>query len=272
MSRFEVEAADREAVRPLLVEHMERMAYPMDSWLEEMITKADHYHLTWDGSRVGYMAVKEKTIRFFYVQRPWYRYAPRMLEEAVERFAAERILVLTQDHQISALVAEWDFDKEKLACWFIDSGIVRDPSTRVDDAVFRPAEERDEAVIREVCGDFFDDSIGTIYVLERDGSFLGAGIMEPSVYRPGLASIGMFANPACRRQGVAKRILLCMKEAAYAQGMVPAAGCWYYNTLSRMSLEAAGMVATSIGYEAILRGKEKPPMRTGNPPGVLVDW
>lgn len=272
MNRFEVEAADRESIRPLLVEHMESMAFPMDSWLEEMITKADHFHLLWDGIRVGYMAMKEKTIRFFHVRKPWYRHAPQMLEETVERLGVERILVLTQDPQISALVAEWDFDKEKLACWFIDSGIVPDPSTRVDDAVFRPAGEADEEMIRAVCGDFFDDSIGTIYVLEQEGAFLGAGVMEPSVYRPGLASIGMFANPAHRRKGVAKRILLCLKEAAYAQGMVPAAGCWYYNTLSRMSLEAAGMIATSIGYEAILRGKEKPPMRTGNPPGVLVDW
>jgi hypothetical protein len=30
------------------------------------------------------------------------------------------------------------------------------------------------------------------------------------------------------------------------------------------------MVATSIGFEAILKGKEKLPLRTGNPPGELV--
>jgi hypothetical protein len=30
------------------------------------------------------------------------------------------------------------------------------------------------------------------------------------------------------------------------------------------------MIAISIGYEAILKGKEKLPLRTGNPPGELV--
>ena len=30
------------------------------------------------------------------------------------------------------------------------------------------------------------------------------------------------------------------------------------------------MIATSIGYEPILKGKETLPLRTGNPPGELV--
>ena len=59
-----------------------------------------------------------------------------------------------------------------------------------------------------------------------------------------------------------------LKEWAYKNNLRPVSGCWYYNTLSRKSLESVGMIATSIGYEAILKGKETlPQLRTGNPPG-----
>ena len=43
------------------------------------------------------------------------------------------------------------------------------------------------------------------------------------------------------------------------------------NTDYIASVESAGMIAASIGYEAILKGKEKLPLRTGNPPGELVE-
>lgn len=61
-----------------------------------------------------------------------------------------------------------------------------------------------------------------------------------------------------------------LEEWAYSKGLRPVAGCWYYNVLSRRSLEAAGMIAASKGFNAVLLGKEELPLRTGNPPGELV--
>jgi GNAT superfamily N-acetyltransferase len=80
----------------------------------------------------------------------------------------------------------------------------------------------------------------------------------------------MFVNRDFRGQGYAPVILVKLKEWCYQHNLKPIAGCWYPNTLSRKSLEAAGMIAISIGYEAILMGKEKLPLRTGNPPGEQV--
>ncbi|PKM85674.1 MAG: hypothetical protein CVU86_01145 [Firmicutes bacterium HGW-Firmicutes-11] len=267
-----IEKTEQQEIRDLLIEHMKTLTYPMDSWLEDKVSKCDLYQLFREGNVAGYTGLIKETIHFFYVKKEQYRYAAQMLEQTIEELGVERVFVMTQDPLISALVAEWDYEKEKVGCWFIDSGIVERQETLVDHAVFRPATPEDDPLIHEICGNFFDDSIGTIFVLEDRGEFLGAGIVEPSQFLPGLASIGMFANPAFRRKGVAKRILLCLKDWVYENGMIPSAGCWYYNTLSRWSLESAGMIATSIGFEAILKGKEKPPVRTGNPPGELVDW
>jgi GNAT superfamily N-acetyltransferase len=263
---------DQQEIRELLLEHMRSLVYPMDSWLEDKVSACELYQLILEETLVGYAGSIKETIHFFYVKKEHYRYAAQILEQVIETLGVKRVFVMTQDPLVSALVAEWDYDKEKVGCWFIDSGKVDRRETLVDHAVFRPATAEDDQKIHEICGNFFDDSIGTIFVLEDQGDFLGAGIVEPSRFLPGLASIGMFANPEFRRKGVAKRILLSLKDWVYENGMIPSAGCWYYNTLSRWSLESAGMIATSIGFEAILKGKEKPPVRTGNPPGELVDW
>ncbi len=84
-------------------------------------------------------------------------------------------------------------------------------------------------------------------------------------------SIGMITCREHRQKGVAQTILWNLKEWAYSNGLRPVAGCWYYNVLSRRSLEAAGMIAASKGFNAVLPGKEELPLRTGNPPGEIVN-
>ena len=112
---------------------------------------------------------------------------------------------------------------------------------------------------------------GTIFLLENEGHLLSIGIVEKSLYCKGVVSIGMFTGKEYRNRGAAKTMLLNLKAWAYNNSLRPVAGCWYYNTLSRKSLESVGMIVTSIGYDAILKGKEKPPLWTGNPPAEPRD-
>ena len=70
---------------------------------------------------------------------------------------------------------------------------------------------------------------------------------------------------------MAQTVLWHLKQVVYAEGKTPVAGCWYYNILSRKSLERAGLRAVARGYDAKLIEKEDPPLRTGNPPGELVE-
>ena len=177
------------------------------------------------------------------------------------------------------MIAEWEYKKEKHACFFIDSGRKEIPETNT---IFRPAVSTDTHSIRKVTGKFFDDksggfssleeriAAGMIFVLENKKDLLGGGIIEKGMICRDYASIGMFVNRDFRGQDYAPLILLKLKEWCYQHDLKPIAGCWYNNTLSRKSLEAAGMIAVSIGFEAILKGKEKLPLRTGNPPGEPV--
>lgn len=232
---------------------------------------------------IGYAGLIRDTLQFFYVKNDCFRYAPVILEKIVSEKAIKRVFIMTQDSLLTAIIAEWDYEKEKQACWFTDSGRIEKMDTKVSHAFFRTATEKDTPRIRQVSGDFFDEVSGgfdclekriaaaTIFLLEDNEELLGCGIVEKSQFCSDVASIGMYANRDYRRKGVGKTILMNLKEWAYQNNLRPVSGCWYYNTLSRKSLESVGMIATSIGYEAILRGKETLPLRTGNPPGELVE-
>jgi len=99
---------------------------------------------------------------------------------------------------------------------------------------------------------------------------LGCGIIEYGRLFKKCASIGMITCKGHRKKGIGQIILWHLKEICYEKGITPVAGCWYYNTLSRKTLEKANMISVARGMRANLTGKENIPERTGNPPGEEV--
>ena len=283
MNNYEVISSDIKEVQGIIEEHIKSLSCPMDSWLEDRLLEAAIHKIIYNSCCIGYAGQIEETLHFFHICKEHFRYAPTILEAFIEKKAIKRVFIMTQDSLLSSLIAEWDYEKEKVACWFTDIGREENANIQTSHAVFRTACLSDVERIRKVCGDFFEEPSGgfatlegrleaeTIFMLKNEADLLGCGIIEKSQFCTGVTSIGMFVNREHRRKGVAKTILLNLKEWAYNNNLKPVAGCWYYNTLSRKSLESAGMIATSIGYEAILKGKEKLPLRTGNPPGELVE-
>lgn len=281
-------ASDHNDTGHLIKLHLQSLAYPMESWQEDNLLKSKIHKIYYKDRIIGYASIDGELLGSFHVINSYFRYAPVALEKIIKQKDIKKVFLISQDPLLNALLAEWDYEKEKVACIFSDCGMpenslnIPDADPLVKKAVFRTAAEQDISKIREVSGDFFEEAsggfqffeeriaAGTIFLLEEGGNLLGCGIIEKSLLNTGCVSIGMFVNRDFRKKGVARTILLNLKKWAYENNLKPVAGCWYYNTLSRKSLESAGMMATSIGYEAILKGKEHLPLRTGNPPGELV--
>lgn len=263
--------------------HIESLSFPMDSWLEDRLLESVICGFMYQGQFIGYTGLINDTLHFFHVKKEFFKYAPAIFERVLSEKAVKSVFVMTQDPLLSALMAEWDYEKEMQSCCFTDSGRIGYADNRLGHAVFRSATENDTNRIRLISGDFFDEVSGglacledriaaeTIFVLEDEGSLLGCGIIEKGQFSTDCVSIGMYTARSHRKKGVAGSILSHLKEWAYGNNLRPVAGCWYYNTLSRKTLQSAGMIATSIGYSAVLKGKEKLPLRTGNPPGELVE-
>ncbi len=188
---------------------------------------------------------------------------------------------MTQDALLVALISEWEYKKTKGACRFIDGERLEKPPEKVVGTLFRKALITDTKLIEEKTEGFFNadnpekkltKSIenGSIFVLLDGDELLGCGVAEKGVYFIECVSIGMVTVREKRRMGVGQTILWHLKEWAYENELKPIAGCWYYNLLSRKTLEKAGMITTSRGFDAELIEKENIPLRTGNPPGELV--
>ena len=278
MSRIELLDSDISGGRNLINRHLEALAFPLESWVEDNIFKAQISLLGYEKKLIGYAATKNTILETFHVLKEHSRHAPAAFSRVIETKKIERVRMMTHDYFLAALLAEWDYEKVKGACFFIDTANPENLKNETFDEGFRIALSGELEAIRLISGKFFDEPGGgfstleeriaaeTIFVIEDGSKLLGCGIIEKSRLFPGWTSIGMFTNPEYRNRGVAKKMLLNIKRQVYRLGLKPLAGCWYYNTLSRRSLESAGMVAASIGYDAILKGKEEVPLQTALPP------
>lgn len=276
-----IEASDMQSLQSLIRSHISALTYPFDSWMEDCLFNSSLYTLRLDEYDAGYAAVCEGVLNFFYTGREYAASAPELLSRVIDELNIKRVQVMTQDAPLCALIAEWEYTKEISACQFTDVRTAR--NNGLMEAVFRTANTADIPEIRQISGGFFDESdnnfssleqrveAGILFVLYEANKLVGCGIAEKSRLIPGVVSIGMFVAKEHRRRGAAIRILTELKSWATRQGLTPVAGCWYYNTLSRRSLEASGMAATGIVFNAVLGAREKLPLRTGNPPGELVE-
>lgn len=277
MTSFQYRQAPIEAAFHMLKEHAEYLSSPWDSYIEENLFK-NHTYLLYDAElAIGYASVSERQLFSFYVSKPYYRRAPEILEYFIKELYLETALVLTNDPLFVGLIMEWNCRfQAPLACFFTDTGRIEKPLLSADNPVFREAQISDMDAIILHTGDFFDHleeriAQQTIFLLEDDSTLLGCGIVERGRFSQDYVSIGMITCKQHRKKGVAQTILWHLKEWAYAHGLHPVAGCWYYNVLSRKSLEASGMIPTGKGFIVTLKEKPRLPLRTGNPPGELVE-
>ena len=276
MNAYGYERVNPAEILDVLREHSRCLSSPWDSYIEENLLKNDTYLLYHAGLPIGYASVTGNQLFSFFVKTAYYKMAPDVLMYAVKSFHIETVEVLTNDPLFAGLIMEWDCRvKGRSGCFFTDGGRCERPALKADDPTFREARKQDIDTIRLYTGDFFDrleERIAEqeIFMLEDGGQLMGCGIIEKGRIQQDCVSIGMITCKEHRRKGVAQAILWHLKEWAYAHELRPVAGCWYYNVLSRKSLEACNMIPTGKGFTVLLQGKQELPLRTGNPPGELV--
>ena len=253
--------------------YLQGLTAPMDSYAEDNLDNCKIFSVLAGGNHVGFIGVQEQTLWFFYVSTSYLRYSQPIFEEAVKSLGVEKVFFRTSDQLLVSLVMDWEFDKKKGAYFFQDAIQLERPRLGFENISFTPATPADMPFIQQETVNFFDESDltnGKIFMLRSGEELLGCGISVQGRYCKDYTSIGMVTCAKYRQQGVGKFILWSLKEWCYEQGLKPLAGCWYYNTLSRKSLESAGLATRDRGMTAILREKEVIPERTGNPPGELV--
>lgn len=258
-----------------LEQYLDTLPYPMESFMEDNLENSEVFSINAEEHHIGFAAKQEETLYFFYIEKSWIRLGEYIFERFIKEHDVSSVFFQTSDTFLVSLVCDWEFDKKKGAYFFMDAGRKEKPSGILESYIFKAAKSEDVEMIRQYTGDFFDNlekriEQGTIYMLVEENILLGCGIIEYGRLFKEYGSIGMITSKDQRKKGVGQMILWHLKEICYEKGITPISGCWYYNTLSRKTLEKANMISIARGMRANLIGKEDIPERTGNPPGEEV--
>lgn len=276
MKLYRYEKTTIQDIFPIVREHAGSLSAAWDSYTEGNLFQNETYMICHEDNVIGYVNISKDNLYSFYITKCYYRYAPDILEDIVKIFNIRSVEILTSDSLLTGLLMEWEYKvEEKSACFFSDGERMKRPKIKASNPLFREATLSDMEKIAACTGNFFDNlkeqiEDRRIFMLEDANALMGCGIVEIGKIFVDCVSIGMVTCKEHRNKGVAQTILWHLKEWAYARNLKPIAGCWYYNVLSRKSLEASGMVATGKSYVISLIEKQILPLRTGNPPGELL--
>lgn len=235
-------------IQPFMKEYLRGLSSPFDSFLEKRILASAFYVVHDDLQTVGYYAIhRGQLLTQFYLRRSSQRYAQDIFTQVLERHLVTSLFVPTCDELFLSLAIDKDFSLKKQAYFFQDSRTDIPGNGLPDGEVFRLAHQGDLQHIQHVCGNFLDHyeqkiADGEIFTYYRGSVLLGIGVVKKSRLFAELASIGMFANEAYRKQGIGRTILFQLKKWCQVNGITPISGCWYYNEASKRTLESAGMI------------------------------
>ena len=270
---FSFSSSSIEENRALFMDYCSTLATPMDSFVEDYMLKARFFVIGTELQSIGFFALGDKDVLAFYLLPQWTRYGEQLFSRVIDEYSIGEVYFQTSDFYLVSLVTDWEFDKTKSAYFFQDAVEIPMPVLEYHDLSFSAVTNDDVEEIQAKTDNFFDPgdlTNGQIFALRSGTELLGCGIVVRGRFFTACASIGMVTCKEYRRRGVGRYILWSLKQWCYERKLQPIAGCWYYNTLSRHSLESVGLASRSRGMRAVLKGKEDIPARTGNPPGELV--
>ncbi|MGM0923573.1 MAG: GNAT family N-acetyltransferase [Bacillota bacterium] len=236
-------------VENLIQEYVSTLSSPIDSFLEEHILNSAFYTVSYNAEVAGYYAIyNNQYLTQFYLKLSYYKESQEIFKNVLRNHSIQSILVPTCDELFLSLVLDHDYKIEKQAYFFQDNKVKIAKEKLFKGGKFRAAVPNDAPQITEVCQDFID-KVGErienreIFTFTKGNILLGIGIIERSSLLDRLGNIGMFTNEQYRKNGIGRTIIHYLKEWCYDNNLNPICGCWYYNALSKRTLESAGMVS-----------------------------
>lgn len=245
--KFRYEICHKDLVNKLLNTYVNKITSPVDSFLEDHILNSKFYIIVFDNKEVGYFSVyNEKLLTLLHIEDKFLKLGQDLVKDIIEKFEIEKAFVPTCDELMLSLIIDNEVSIEKQAYFFVDNKDIKNEVV-YKNGVFRKAKLSDIDNIINISGNFFDKideriKNDEIFIFEEDNILLGIGVIEKGKILKKYASIGMFVNEKYRRKGIGKSILIYLKKEVYGLGLIPIAGCWYYNRVSKKTLESAGMI------------------------------
>lgn len=204
-----------------------------------------------NGTIVGFFCIHtaEQLLSAFYIHENCLCLAQTIFKDILTRFAPKSAFVVTSDEFFLSILSDHASDnglKFQSEAYFFDE---------VSDVELQEKYSNLKLIQADVCHiselqnlDFFDnlavdDESDVKYLLYDGDDLLGAGHIQTMVLSDKYGAIGMVTAPEHRNKGVGSAIILLEKQICKSRGLIPIAGCWYYNYASKRTLEACGFAS-----------------------------
>ncbi|CAN5497432.1 hypothetical protein BH10CHL1_BH10CHL1_27540 [soil metagenome] len=245
------------ALQLMTSDYLTRLSSPIDSFLEDHIVASTHYGIWLGMEEVGYCSIHQTNlVTQYYLLDQYKSYGQAIFQQIKRLESVQAAFVPTADEFFLAHALDEYKQIEKQAYFFqMPKALIDLPLAAGVDG--RLAQLEDSAFIKANTGDFFGDLAGEvqrgeIYLIDQGQFCVGFGVLVKSKLFPNWASIGMYTIEKFRNQGIGRQIIHYLLNKCHQQGLTAIAGCWYYNHLSKKTLESAGMYTQTrllkIGY------------------------
>lgn len=237
---------DISEVRGELTNHFSKLPSKVDSFYEDHLIESDFYRLFMGEDKAALVAIhKDSMIIMFVVDKEFKMYGQELFYEAKRLSEVTCAYVPTCDEFYLSVALEASKKMEFQAYFFKEiENIVKFTK---EEAVFslEKATKKDIEKIIEDTDDFFNPleshiENGRVYKGMVDGSSVSYGIIEKSHIFDNIASIGMIVVDSQRQKGYGALTLKSLRNICHQNDITPIAGCWYYNHLSKKTLQNAG--------------------------------
>lgn len=237
-------------IEKLVISNNRELSSPIDSFAEMHILKSNHYTILLDDEVIGYCSVYNgKTVTQFYITKEYRAYSQEVFSIVRKVEFVSEALIPTCDEFFLSLGFD-NYSNIKKQAYFFQFSHKRDYISALN-VQYRLADISDLELIRENSEDFFDETLEKqikdkeIYIGFDNSKPVAFGIYEKGGILQHCVSIGMYTVPEYRTKGVGKQTLNFLIEEALNKDLNPIAGCWYYNHLSKKTLESVGMISNT---------------------------
>lgn len=233
-------------IQEAVEQHVVTFSAPIDSFIEDHIFESKHYRIQITGKNAGFASIHEESLITQYSLKNAYKsYGQEVFRQLRKMEKVQAAFVPTCDEFFLAHALDDYRQLYKQAYFFMANDEPLRPGDVVD-APLNLATEQDIDFIKEQSGDFFGDIErmvrgGEIYIALQKDEGVGFGVLVRSKLYRDVASIGMYTIERFRNAGAGTQTIKLLIRECRKQNIQPVAGCWYYNHLSKKTLERAGM-------------------------------